>query len=437
MPKTIIPRKTYDTRVKYLVRMGLLPDFYRKQIHRSLISKWKRESPDKYIGYELNNNMEDLYELMKKVSADEQMVKALKSFYRIIKVLKDTIGTGRDYVGKISEHKYRIVDTIQKCKGSIGVKRAIKLFGISRATYRVWTMETFFKCGHSISKLCSNAYPQQLTIREIHKMHRLLSEEKLLHWPILSVAYYSMKKSLLKAHPNTWYKYARLMKIKRKRHKKFVIRYDEGLRASAPNEKWHADITEVKTADGFIAYIYLVIDNFSRYIISWRVSDKICGKTRIETFAEAMQKAGIKPIRQRKKTTQLIVDGGSENNNKEVVRFIDKYPVEKLIAMKDILKSNAMVEAVNKIIKYDYLYPRHLLNQEQVFAVMKNIVIPDYNTKRPHGSLGGLTPLEAYRKKKVNAKENREKLAEAFKARVEFNQNHICANCMHGCKVGD
>ena len=36
-------RKSYDTRVKYLVRKGLLPDVYRKQIHRSLLWKWERE----------------------------------------------------------------------------------------------------------------------------------------------------------------------------------------------------------------------------------------------------------------------------------------------------------------------------------------------------------------------------------------------------------
>jgi hypothetical protein len=44
-------RRTYDTRVKYLVRAGLLSEVYRKQIHRSLISKWKREDPLKYYGY--------------------------------------------------------------------------------------------------------------------------------------------------------------------------------------------------------------------------------------------------------------------------------------------------------------------------------------------------------------------------------------------------
>ena len=72
-------RKTYDTRVKYLVRKGLLPDIYLKKIHRSLVSKWKRESPEKYTGYELNDNIEELYELMKRVSDDQRLQRTLRA----------------------------------------------------------------------------------------------------------------------------------------------------------------------------------------------------------------------------------------------------------------------------------------------------------------------------------------------------------------------
>ncbi|MBI4931609.1 MAG: DDE-type integrase/transposase/recombinase [Bacteroidetes bacterium] len=427
-------RKTYDTRVKYLVRKGLLPDLYRKQIHRSLISKWKREAPEKYTGHELNDSIAELYELMKKISEDQRLQKTLLAFYRINKTLKDIIGTGSDYIKKIREHKHQIVDAIQRAKKSIGIKRGIKLFGISKSTYRIWAMETYFRCGQSLSKLCNSTYPQQLTVNEIHKMHRILSNGKYLHWPIISVAYYGMKRSLLKAHPNTWYKYARLMKIKRKRHRKIHRKYAEGIRANAPNEKWHADITELQTADGNISYIYLVIDNYSRYITSWRVADRVCAKLRLDTFAETIEKAGIKPIKRKKNKTELIVDGGTENNNKKVETFIEKYPVKKLIALKHILKSNAMVESVNKIIKYDYLFPRHILNQSELTNLMSKVVIPDYNDKRPHGSLNGLTPLEAYGKKKVNFKRIRERMIEAHIDRVKYNRTHSCVGCPFGCK---
>ncbi len=427
-------RKTYDTRVKYLVKQGLLPDVYRKQIHRSLISKWKKLSAENFVGYELNGDLDKLYDLMKNVSNDQTMQKALRSFYRINKTLKDIIGTGKEYSKKIKEHKYQIVDAVSRCKNTIGIGKAIKLVGISKSTFRTWSMEAFFNCGQSITKLCNNAYPQQLTVKEIHKMHKLLVDPRFLHWPIISLAYYAMKKSMLKAHPNTWYKYVKLMNIKRKRRRKYKPKYEVGIRAIAPNEKWHADITEFVTSDGLKSYIYLVVDNFSRYITSWRVAYIISGQIRLETFTETIERTTILPSQGKDKTTSLIVDGGKENNNEKVERFIDKYPIEKLVALKDILKSNSMIESVNKIIKYDYLFPKHIENQAQLINYMRDFVIPDYNDKRPHGSLKGLTPKEAYRSVKVNFKKIREQMIEAYRDRVCYNQSYSCVGCPFGCK---
>jgi putative transposase len=429
-------RRTYDTRIKYLVRVGLLPDVYRKQIHRSLISKWKREDPQKYYGYQLNDNIDELYEVLKNVADNEVLQKTIRTAYRINKIIKDAVGSGRDYIQRLKVLKPKIVDAIDRAKKTIGTTKAIKLFGISKSTFRSWAMESFFHCSHAITKLCNNAYPQQLTIKEIHKMHKLLVAKEFLHWPIVSLAYYAMKKSIVKAHPNTWYKYVRLMQIKRRRFRKFIVNYDEGLRANLPNEKWHADITEFQTADGFKSYIFLVVDNFSRYIISWRVASVKCAKTRLETFEEAIEKAGLTCQTDAETTTHLIVDGGGENNNKQVDTFIEKYPIEKFVALKDIEKSNSIVEAVNRIIKYDYLFPRQIQDQRQLIAIMENIVIPDYNNKRPHGSLKGLTPFEAYSQVKINYKKIREKMIEAHRQRICYNKEYSCLGCPFDCKNG-
>ena len=135
------------------------------------------------------------------------------------------------------------------------------------------------------------------------------------------------------------------------------------------------------------------MDNFSRYITSWRVADKVCAKVRIETFEETIINAGIKP--NQKEKTELIVDGGTENNNKAVMTLLQKYPVDKLVALKDILKSNSMIESLNKLIKYDYLYPRNIHDQEELEKLMRKNVVPDYNeqttkrtTIRTHTSRG-------------------------------------------------
>jgi transposase InsO family protein len=44
-----------------------------------------------------------------------------------------------------------------------------------------------------------------------------------------------------------------------------------------PNEVWHIDVTEVKTINNETVYTQIVYDNFSRYVIAWKVISEISG----------------------------------------------------------------------------------------------------------------------------------------------------------------
>jgi putative transposase len=77
--------------------------------------------------------------------------------------------------------------------------------------------------------------------------------------------------------------------------------------------------------------------------------------------------------------------------------------------MKDILKFNSMIDSLNKLIKYNYLYPRIIHDQKELEKALRRIVVPDYNVRRLSGQLFGLTPAEAYGRKTLNFKRLREK----------------------------
>jgi len=93
-------------------------------------------------------------------------------------------------------------------------------------------------------------------------------------------------------------------------------KYSTGLRASYPDQIWHADITIVKTLDGMKYYVYLLMDNFSRFILSWRIEEVVSGRIRVETIREACKKYHDK----NNIMTTLITDGGPENDNNEIHR---------------------------------------------------------------------------------------------------------------------
>lgn len=91
------------------------------------------------------------------------------------------------------------------------------------------------------------------------------------------------------------------------------------MRAIRPNEYWHADITYYRTLDQQRYYVYLVMDNFSRYILDYYVADRIDASLRMESLRRAYAYAlTVTPD----PDVNLIVDGGSENVNRIVDRFL-------------------------------------------------------------------------------------------------------------------
>jgi putative transposase len=100
--------------------------------------------------------------------------------------------------------------------------------------------------------------------------------------------------------------------------------------------------------------------------------------------------------------------------------------ITKLIAQRDIRFSNSPIEAINKILKQ---YLRHY-NPRTPDALERVIVhfVQDYGSVRPHGTLKGLIPMEAYRHPDV--KPNFRKAAQEVRLiRLEENRKVNCGIC--------
>ena len=88
-----------------------------------------------------------------------------------------------------------------------------------------------------------------------------------------------------------------------------------------------------------------------------------------------------------------MCDGGSENKGM-VNDYLQELEIEKIVAQKDIRFSNSMVEAVNKRIKYDFLYRRSFDSLQTLQDYLPEL-IEQYNSK-PHSGLLGFTPDEVF-----------------------------------------
>jgi putative transposase len=195
----------------------------------------------------------------------------------------------------------------------------------------------------------------------------------------------------------------------------------EGIRAERPNKIWHADITRFVTADNVAHYIYLVVDNFSRKILSWYISDKVSALIRRETIGEA-----LKGLKNEDEHLVLITDGGPENSLNEYLENLT-IPVNHQRALIDVQGSNSLIEAHNKVIKYNYLYRMSVTDGDHLKRLIPWIA-KDFNSP-PHISLDGMTPNEKYENASLDLKSLRALKVNAAQRRKEHNFKNRCVNC--------
>ncbi len=321
--------------------------------------------------------------------------------------------------------KKQIVEAIEATATTIPKMLVFRFLEISRGTYQDWKAQVMHPCHTSRFSICLKVWPQQATKPELKTVKEMLHDPTYAAWPVRSVAWHAIRTGKVHLSIQTWYKYARLLGRSRKMQHK--SRKAVSFRATAPNETWHADVMIVKTMDGLKNYCHLVVDNFSRKILAWRVSKELSASIRVATLREAAQPL-IDANHQSK--VDLIVDGGSENNNSTVEGFISvsQISIHKLVALRDVHFSNSIVEAVNKVVKYSYLFPKKLPDGASLERAVGEAIL-DYNDLRPHGSLDGLTPSEAYNGIDKKSMRTREKLNMAQKARIEYNRQSRCQKC--------
>jgi len=306
-----------------------------------------------------------------------------------------------------------------------GAKSLYSLLNITTHTYNHWKSVAHFHCSKSPLGICVKRVPGQITSIELNTMKSMLSRKQFEHWPICSVWGYALRKGLVSLSLSSWYKYNQRFNFRIKDKKGEFKKVYHPITAPRANHTWHADITIVKTLDGVKHYVYLITDNFSKHILNWQVHDSISGKLRTGTIRAAIEQEFGEQICEAD-PIKLIVDGGPENNNKTVEQYIKNCEVDitKLIALKDIVQSNSMIEAKNKILKHRYLFRKELYNHEHLMLHLKEAV-HDYCYQRPHYALGISTPYEAHTDTRPQLKPNL--IKNAIKERIEKNKSNACS----------
>jgi putative transposase len=159
-----------------------------------------------------------------------------------------------------------------------------------------------------------------------------------------------------------------------------------GLEIVRPNQVWAMDITYIPMAKGFV-YLAVVLDWFSRRVLSWRLSITMEATFCIEAVEEALARHGKPEI--------FNTDQGSQFTGAAFTGVLASSGIRISMDGKGAWRDNVFVERLWRTIKYEEVY---LHAYDSVSAARAGIgrYLDLYNRRRPHSSLDGMTPDAAY-----------------------------------------
>lgn len=155
----------------------------------------------------------------------------------------------------------------------------------------------------------------------------------------------------------------------------------------APNLVWVSDITYLK-AGGKWYYLCIVIDLFSRKVISWHLSGKADVCLVMTTFQKAYQRRNM-PY-----GLMFHSDRGTQYTAFSFRQLLDSLNVVQSFSKKGYPFDNAVCECFFKYLKREETNRRTYHTFHALHLSIFEYIEGFYNSRRPHGSLGYLTPNE-------------------------------------------
>src|SRR3977135_1349492 len=159
-----------------------------------------------------------------------------------------------------------------------------------------------------------------------------------------------------------------------------------GMEIERPNQVWAMDITYIPMARGFV-YLAVVLDWFSRRVLSWRLSITMEVEFCLDAVEEALARYGRPEI--------FNTDQGSQFTSAAFTGLLLENAIAISMDGRGAWRDNVFVERLWRSVKYEEVYLHAYDSVGQARASLGRY-LDFYNCKRPHSRLAARTPDRAY-----------------------------------------
>lgn len=185
-------------------------------------------------------------------------------------------------------------------------------------------------------------------------------------------------------------KQAKRFKVTTKGNRKHLVAPNllgRNFRASRPDETWLADVSYIRTGEGWL-YLAAVMDLFSRRIVGWSMGPRMTS----EMVTAALKMA----IERRRPPAGLLhhSDQGSQYTGSDYQKLLKEHRME--VSMNGVgnYYDNAPMESFFATLKSELVHHRRYLTRAEAKSDIFYYLEAFYNRRRSHTSLDYRSPVE-------------------------------------------
>jgi transposase InsO family protein len=297
-------------------------------------------------------------------------------------------------------------------------RQALVELGIPRSTYYRWRQEQrddgpephSGDRGRSWNRITPDEEGKILTTaREFPE----LSSRQLATW-ITDNAGFAVSES-------TVYRILRREGLVKRPEVQLVVGKEYHTKTTRPHQMWATDASYFRVVGWGYYYLVTVMDDYSRFILAWKLQRDMSADSLIEVIQEAIDVTGMTevPVEDR---TKLLSDNGAGYVCRAFRDYLHLVGIRHILAAPFHPQTNGKLERYHQTIKREvnqvpYELPGHL---ERAIADF----VEYYNFRRYHKALGNVTPADVLHGRREQILQRRKEVkAQTIRHRRDYNQN--------------
>jgi transposase InsO family protein len=191
-------------------------------------------------------------------------------------------------------------------------------------------------------------------------------------------------------------------------------------KTTRPHQMWATDASYFRVAGWGYYYLVTVMDDYSRFILAWKLQKDMSANSLIEVVQEAVDSTGMTdvPVEDR---TKLLSDNGAGYVSRAFGDYLRLVGIGHILAAPFHPQTNGKVERYQQSLKREVNQLPYELPSQLERAIAD--FVDYYNYRRYHKALGNVTPADVLYSRREEILERRKEVQiQTINRRRDYNQ---------------